>query len=279
MSEHAVERESAPTTRQDLRVAPIAGPTAAQYMLALQRSAGNRAVSALLDRRNGPILARCAGRCTCGGACGEAEQLDESGRLRPLASLLQRQPVSDRFEEVDITGQPDQYMLKPPKAIHQHALTCWAAALSSFLDVVGAQQISFQDIISRYIATACIDARNTLDQTHAGDVFAEWGVQFEFFQPPHPQLTGAEWRQKLREHGHLLLASRLTMGHVVVVYGSGFDDKGAPNPNWISVMDPIVGGHRNWHVSSVANTMSLGWLTSSRKRPAACLSQPGAVPD
>lgn len=154
----------------------------------------------------------------------------------------------------------------------------WAAALSSFLGVTGAQRISFQDIISRYIATACTDTYNALDQNHAGDVFAEWGVEFEFFEPPHPQLTGAEWRQKLREHGHLLMASRHTLGHVVVVYGSGYDDKGAPNPDWISVMDPIVGGHRTRPVSSVPNTMSIGWLTNRRKRPAPCLSQPAPLP-
>jgi hypothetical protein len=98
-------------------------------------------------------------------------------------------------------------------------------------------------------------------------------VEFEFFQPPHPQLTGAQWRDKLRAHGHLLLASRLSMGHVVVVYGSGFDDHGMPDPDWISVMDPIVSSHRNWHVSAVASSISVGWLTTRRTRPAACLSQ------
>lgn len=220
--------------------------------------AGNAAVSRL-------IAAECPTRRT-------------DGYLPPGARRLQRQDVADPFEQIDLTGQPGKYMLKPPKAIKQHALTCWAAALSSFLGVTGAQRISFQDIISRYIATACTDTDNALDQNHAGDVFAEWGVAFEFFEPPHPQLTGAEWRQKLREHGHLLMASRHTLGHVVVVYGSGFDDKGAPNPDWISVMDPIVGGHRNWHVSSVPNTMSIGWLTTTRKRPAPCLSRPAPLP-
>lgn len=200
------------------------------------------------------------------------------GYLSPGARRLQRQEVADPFEQIDLTGQPGKYMLKPPKAIKQHALTCWAASLSSFLDVTGAQQISFQDIISRYIATACIDTYNALYHNHAGDVFAEWGVGFEFFEPPHPQLTGAEWRQKLREHGHLLMASRYALGHVVVVYGSGYDDKGAPNPDWISVMDPIVGGHRNWHVSWVPDTMSIGWLTNTRTRPAPCLSQPAPLP-
>ena len=212
----------------------------AERLLALQRDAGNAAVGRLIARR------------------------------------LQRQPTVP-FEEIDLTGRPDQYMLKPPKAIKQHALTCWAAALSSFLGVTGAQDISFQDIISRYIATACIDDRNSLDQAHAGEVFAEWGLAFEFFQPPHPQLTGAQWRDKLREHGHLIMASRLSMGHAMVVYGSGFDDKGMPSPEWISVMDPIAGEHRNIPVSSVPTTISIGWLTTSRTRPAACLSQ--APPD
>jgi hypothetical protein len=51
-----------------------------------------------------------------------------------------------------------------------------------------------------------------------------------------------------------------------------------PNPDWISVMDPIVGGHRNWNVSAVANTMSVGWLTTKRTRPAPCLSQAPPTP-
>ena len=134
----------------------------------------------------------------------------------------------------------------------------------------------FQDIISRYIATACIDDRNSLDQTHAGDVFAEWGLAFEFFQPPHPQLTGAQWRDKLRAHGHLLwprgsrwatrgrLRQRLRrQGHAE----PGLDQRDGPDRRGASQLP----------VSSVPTTISVGWLTTSAPGPAACLSQ--APPD
>ena len=40
---------------------------AAEAVLMLQTSAGNQAV----------MLARCSGRCTCGGACGQEELFDE----------------------------------------------------------------------------------------------------------------------------------------------------------------------------------------------------------
>jgi Papain-like cysteine protease AvrRpt2 len=289
LNDRAIERGASANTPQIPRSEPLSVAPQAAQVLALQRSAGNQAVTAMLQPERRRLLARCAGPCTCGGQCAEDDLLDGLARQAthaliprsvapPVLRPLQRQAISDPFEQIDLRGQPGKYMLKPPKAIKQHALTCWAAALSSFLQVVGAQRISFEDIISRYIGTACIDTFNTLDQNHADEVFAEWGVSFEFFEPPHPQLTGAQWRQKLREHGHLLLATRHAMGHVVVVYGSGYDDKGAPNPDWISVMDPIVGGHRNWHVSSVPNTISVGWLTGARTRPAPCLSQPGPPP-
>jgi outer membrane protein OmpA-like peptidoglycan-associated protein len=44
-------------------------------MLALQRTAGNRAVGAMLRSRQERTLARCAGACHCGGRCQEEELL------------------------------------------------------------------------------------------------------------------------------------------------------------------------------------------------------------
>lgn len=63
-------------------------------VLSLQRASGNRAVARMLKKRTGPVVARCAGACTCGGKCSEGELLDESGRpLRPAATGAVR-PVS-----------------------------------------------------------------------------------------------------------------------------------------------------------------------------------------
>jgi hypothetical protein len=53
-------------------------------VLALQASAGNRAVARALGAGMGATLARCGGgRCTCGGACGKGEELLEEDDRRP----------------------------------------------------------------------------------------------------------------------------------------------------------------------------------------------------
>ena len=46
-------------------------PGRSAAVLALQRGAGNRAVSAIIARPAPRTLARCAGPCTCGGECSE----------------------------------------------------------------------------------------------------------------------------------------------------------------------------------------------------------------
>jgi hypothetical protein len=47
--------------------------TGAETVLALQAAAGNQAVTHALS--SGRTIARCSGRCTCGGACGQEELL------------------------------------------------------------------------------------------------------------------------------------------------------------------------------------------------------------
>jgi hypothetical protein len=57
------------------RVSSVRRPaTAAEAVLTLQTSAGNQAVMRALSTRT---LARCSGRCTCGGACGQEELLED----------------------------------------------------------------------------------------------------------------------------------------------------------------------------------------------------------
>jgi hypothetical protein len=55
----------------------------------------------------------------------------------------------------------------------------------------------------------------------------------------HPLMLGfliAFWATPIMSQGHLLFAQvGSSLGHVLVVYGSGFDDKGQPNPDYISV--------------------------------------------
>jgi Papain-like cysteine protease AvrRpt2 len=185
-----------------------------------------------------------------------------------------------RQEVVDLTGRPNVYMLKPPPARRQNSLTCWAASLSSWLEVLGVQKIATDDVVGGYIGTSCINIDNSLPESTAAEVYDEWAVKWEFFVPSDGKPTGAQWRERLKKRGHLLLAlTGHALGHVIVVYGSGFDSTGAPDPNYISVMDPMIGGHQNIRADSLPTSFAIGHLGTERKRPAACRSKPAVVPD
>jgi hypothetical protein len=169
-------------------------------------------------------------------------------------------------------------MLKVPPAIKQDSLTCWAAALSSWLEAMGADKRSFQEIILRYTGTACIDTDNALPYITAPEVYAEWGAEFNQHSKPG-SITYESLKEMLKRHGHLLLAQTGTsLGHAIVVYGVGIDDKREPNPNYMSVMDPLSGTHENRAISSLSYPVEIGHLTK-RVRPAPCLSRPGEVPE
>lgn len=195
-------------------------------------------------------------------------------------AAVRRLLARDGFEDVDLTGQPGKYMLKPPPARRQNSLTCWAASLSSWLSVKGVEEIATEGILARYFGTSCTDTDNALPLATAQEVYSEWGVEFEFFVPGDGLPSGEQWRERLRRHGHLLLAKTgHATGHVVVVYGSGFDADGMPNPEYISVMDPLIGGYQNVRADSLPDSFAIGHLGTRRVRPAACLSKPAVVPD
>ena len=80
--------------REVRRAAAQTGPRVAELarggsaaVLALQRTAGNRAVGAMLRSRQARTLARCAGACHCGGHCQEEEPLPEKMRGSSRVSL------------------------------------------------------------------------------------------------------------------------------------------------------------------------------------------------
>src|SRR5208282_2446747 len=56
--------------------------------------------------------------------------------------------------ELAAPAHPDWVVLKPPPVVKQGGLTCWAAALSSWLGARG-NPTHFFDIISRYLTTSC----------------------------------------------------------------------------------------------------------------------------
>jgi hypothetical protein len=83
---------------------------------ALQRAAGNRAVSRALLAATSRVLARCGGRCTCGGHCQEEVEAEELLDRRVLARAVTEAPtpllrigstgtaVSDLQSKINITG-------------------------------------------------------------------------------------------------------------------------------------------------------------------------------
>jgi hypothetical protein len=83
---------SAPTLTAPLARLGVGAPRTPEAVLALQRAAGNRTVARALGRSE-RVLARCAGRCTCGGECGEAE-LDDLHRTPVLARVARGDPPS-----------------------------------------------------------------------------------------------------------------------------------------------------------------------------------------
>jgi hypothetical protein len=73
------------------RVGTAARGTAGS-LLRLQRTAGNRAVGALMATREPRVLARCgSGRCHCGGSCKRED--DEEDKHSPGRARLQRPPT------------------------------------------------------------------------------------------------------------------------------------------------------------------------------------------
>jgi hypothetical protein len=190
--------------------------------------------------------------------------------------LLRRQAAAEQ-ERPSAGPEKVWYMLKVPPAIKQDSLTCWAAALSSWLQAMGADKQSFQQIIMRYVGTACIDTENALYYATATEVFAEWGAEFVKYSRPGA-ITYENLKAMLQRYGHLLLAQTgAPLGHAMVVYGVGIDDKQLPNPDFMSVMDPMSGTHENRRISSLSYPVEIGHLTK-RVRPASCRSRAGEVP-
>lgn len=90
----AEELEAAPAAAV-ARAAPVSAPSPAS-VLALQRTAGNAAVVALLggvETAPARVLSRCAGACTCGGSCGSEGLLEEEGTALLARAVAERQTL------------------------------------------------------------------------------------------------------------------------------------------------------------------------------------------
>jgi hypothetical protein len=77
------------------RAAPVSTSSPAS-LLALQRTAGNAAVVALLggvETAPARVLSRCAGACTCGGSCGSEDLLEEKGAALLARAVAERRTL------------------------------------------------------------------------------------------------------------------------------------------------------------------------------------------
>jgi hypothetical protein len=59
--------------------------TLSAAVLALQATAGNRAVARMVRPRGMQTLSRCSGACTCGGSCGREEDEEQTIALQRQA--------------------------------------------------------------------------------------------------------------------------------------------------------------------------------------------------
>ena len=219
------------------------------------------------------------------GAGQYAPQTQSGQRLlaHELTHVVQQRYIDatkvHRQEATDNRDSSKQWvMLTPPPIVQQQSLTCWAAALSSWLGALGTAVVSYQDIILRYAGKSCIEPDNSLPYATATEVYAEWGAKFTRFESSR-DLTSEKVRSLLRTNGHLLIAQvGHNLGHVIVVYGSGFDESRAPNSEYISVMDPLLGTYQNRLLNGLSYPVHVG-VAGKVVRPAGCLSKAGKDPE
>jgi hypothetical protein len=91
----AAEELEAASAAAVARAAPVSARSPVS-VLALQRTAGNAAVVALLggvETAPARVLSRCAGACTCGGSCGSEDLLEEEGAALLARAVAERQTL------------------------------------------------------------------------------------------------------------------------------------------------------------------------------------------
>ena len=143
------------------------------------------------------------------------------------------------------------YQLSKPKQVIQTGLTCWAAALESWLSVKSHSPVAWRsggekDIVADLrtwnelaVGTkqaAMLDAAGSLTKAGAIWVLENAGMQGKGF--PNPRLlSGSYLYQKLKEKGHLyVIRTWPQWSHAEVIYGISDWDK--PLKCLVSVMDP-----------------------------------------
>jgi hypothetical protein len=142
-------------------------------------------------------------------------------------------------------------VLKEPREFKQGALTCWAAAIASWLLVKGIVKEGFSDdfLIKYYKGTACVDSDGALvGKDTIEDVFAEWRLDIDMEEEiAQDGLDAAMVEKLLREHGHFILGTGSGTLHAIVVYGIEVHEADNPLAYSLLVMDPIRGVNERKH--------------------------------
>ena len=166
------------------------------------------------------------------------------------------------------------WVLKQPPDIRQSGLTCWAAAMASWLLVKGIVQTGFgsEFLIKHYRGTECTDASDALVGNSNEDieaVFAEWRILLDIDTTIAPaDFTLAMAKRLIEDHGHFVLILHTDILHAMVVYGV---DVNPDNPADFSllVMDPLS-GYRLVTPWGVEHQMSIGVGMEKSAGPAPC---------
>jgi len=176
-----------------------------------------------------------------------AHELTHTVQQRPQSA--QRPTPSNQVQrqgkDADSLPVVRSTVLKAPPIFQQVALTCWAAAISSWLLVKGIVKQGFSDkfLIDHYKGTSCVDESGALvGEDATEDVFAEWRLAIDMgAEIQQDKLNAATVEQRLLRHGHFILATGSGTLHAIVVYGIEVHSADDPLAYSLLVMDPLLG--------------------------------------
>ncbi len=214
-------------------------------------------------------------------ARGEYVAETDSGR-RLLAHELAH-VVQQRTGQASRSGlfrQPRKrtnWVLKRPPDIRQSGLTCWAAAMASWLLVKRIVETGFGSdfLLRHYRGTECTDDKDALVGDSNDDleaVFAEWRILLDLDTEIAPDDFSLAMAKRLIEnHGHFLLILHTSILHAMVVYGIEINPDN-PADFSLLVMDPLS-GYRTVTPWQVEQSMSIGVGMERSAGPAPCRSR------
>ena len=158
--------------------------------------------------------------------------------------------IANRGLPTDQDATPEQgpggvHLEAPDIVVQKSAMYCWAAAGSSWLDVVYGRTKTQQELVKSYANTPSggLDAWNAkTDRPSPSFLRLADGLGLSFKKMAGRELTADLIADKLKTKGHLLLFYNLSAGgdaHTVVVYGINYP--GGKGLLGLDVMNPDGG--------------------------------------